>query len=66
MAKDMLVRGQEKVSRQKGRVGVFLRVQLTFLDYFLLYPVINRETKFAFTNKALVILSVRYWQTKVK
>ena len=43
MAKDMLVRGQEKVSRQKGRVGVFLRVQLTFLDYFLLCPVINRE-----------------------
>ena len=35
MAKDILVRGQDKVSRQNGRVGVFLRVQLTFLDYFL-------------------------------
>ena len=37
-----------------------------FTDYFLWCPVINRETKFAFAMKALVILSVLYWQTKVK
>ena len=39
---------------------------LTSLHYFLWCPVINRETKFAFAIKALVILSVLYWQTKVK
>ena len=51
---------------QKVRVGVSLCVQLTTLHYFLWCPVINRETKFAFAIKALVILSVLYWQTKVK
>ena len=47
-------------SVQKARVGQ------TYFDYFLLCPVINRETKFPFTIKALVILSVLYWETKVK
>ena len=32
---------------------------------FLWCPVLNRETKFVFAIKALVILSVLYWQTKV-
>ena len=35
-------------------------------NHFLWCHVINRETKFAFAIKALVILSVLYWQTKVK
>jgi len=42
---------------QNARVGVFLCVQLTSLDYFLRCPVINRETKLSFTIKALVILT---------
>ena len=44
----------------------FPSVQLTSLHYFLWCPVINRETKFAFAIKALVILLVLHWQTKVK
>ena len=39
------------------------------INYFLLCPVVYRETKFAFTIKALVILSVLIifiWQTMVK
>ena len=51
---------------QNARVGVFLCVQLTSLDYFLRCPVINRKTKPSFTIKALVILTGLYWQTKVK
>ena len=35
-------------------------------NHFLWCPVINRETKFAFAIKALVILSVLYWRTKGK
>ena len=44
----------------------FPSVQLTSLHYFLWCPVINRETKFAFAIKDLVILLVLHWQTKVK
>ena len=53
---------------QKATLSLSLCVQLTSLHSFLwyMYPVINRETKFAFAIKALVILSVLYWQTKVK
>ena len=51
----------KELSILKARVG-----QLTTFDYLLLCTVINRETKFPFTIKALVILSVLYWQTKVK
>ena len=45
---------------QTARVGVFLCVQLTSLDYFLRCPVLS------FTINALVILTGLYWQTKVK
>ena len=51
---------------QKATLALSLCVQLTSLHSFLWYPVINRETKFAFAIKALVILLVLYWQTKVK
>ena len=51
---------------QKATLGLSLCVQLTSLHYFSWYPVINRETKIAFAIKALMILSVLYWQTKVK
>ena len=43
MAKDMLVRGQDKVSRQKGRVGVFLRVQLINLSWLLFIVPCNQQ-----------------------
>ena len=43
MAKDMLVRGQDKVSRQKGRVGVFLRVQLINLSWLLFIVPRNQQ-----------------------
>ena len=48
---------------QKATLALSLCVQLTSLHSFLWYPVINRKTKFAFAIKALVILSVLYWQT---
>ena len=51
---------------QKAREGVLLRLQLTSLGYFSLCHAIKRKTKFAFTIKALAILCVLYWQTKVK
>ena len=36
------------------------------LHFEISSPVVNRETKFAFTIKALVILLVLHWQTKVQ
>ena len=50
---------------QKAQVGIFPIVN-ELINYCFIVPVVNRGTKFAFTIKALVILSVPYWQTKMK
>ena len=80
MAKVMLVRAKTlKVNRcaachpsqffTKNNLGIQKAGVHYLINYFLLCPVIDRETKFAFTIKGLVILSVLMifiWQTMVK
>ena len=81
MAKDMLVRA--KTLKIKGIdvqpinpcsfspriIYIYIIIYIKLINYFLLCPVVDRETKFAFTTKGLVILSVLMifiWQTMVK